>query len=131
MPEAETGWIPLGHPKLKKRCKGPTTETMAAPSLFRPAIAVFSLSGCINIPLRPSNQALKYLRSLTTPSTKPFSVTTIRHASHQAQGRANGPKNGAGKRLGAKKTGGMQLIILAVVRRRLMMEQNNLWCPET
>lgn len=29
----------------------------------------------------------------------------VRHATHGAQGRANGPKNGPGKRLGAKKTG--------------------------
>ncbi|KAL9052438.1 MAG: hypothetical protein Q9162_005407 [Coniocarpon cinnabarinum] len=34
----------------------------------------------------------------------PFAVT-VRHATHGAQGRANGPKNGPGKRLGAKKTG--------------------------
>lgn len=32
--------------------------------------------------------------------------TPVRHATHGAQGRANGPKNGPGKRLGAKKTGG-------------------------
>nr|POE87520.1 54s ribosomal protein l2, mitochondrial [Quercus suber] len=33
-----------------------------------------------------------------------------RHASHQAQGRANGAKDGPGKRLGAKKTGGEYVI---------------------
>lgn len=33
-----------------------------------------------------------------------------RHASHQAQGRANGAKDGAGKRLGAKKTGGEYVV---------------------
>ncbi|KAK3707676.1 54S ribosomal protein L2 mitochondrial [Vermiconidia calcicola] len=33
-----------------------------------------------------------------------------RNASHQAQGRANGPKDGAGKRLGAKKTDGMYVV---------------------
>ncbi|KAF7191844.1 54S ribosomal protein L2, mitochondrial [Pseudocercospora fuligena] len=33
-----------------------------------------------------------------------------RHASHQAQGRANGAKDGPGKRLGAKKTGGEYVV---------------------
>ncbi|TKA83607.1 hypothetical protein B0A55_00381 [Friedmanniomyces simplex] len=35
---------------------------------------------------------------------------TRRNASHQAQGRANGAKDGAGKRLGAKKTGGEYVV---------------------
>lgn len=33
-----------------------------------------------------------------------------RYASHQAQGRANGAKQGPGKRLGAKKTGGQYVV---------------------
>lgn len=33
-----------------------------------------------------------------------------RYASHQAQGRANKAKQGPGKRLGAKKTGGMYVV---------------------
>ena len=33
-------------------------------------------------------------------------LTFVRHATHQATGRANGVKDGPGKRLGAKKTGG-------------------------
>lgn len=44
-------------------------------------------------------------------SANPPSFIPIRHATHGAQGRANGPKNGPGKRLGAKKTGGMDLIL--------------------
>lgn len=34
----------------------------------------------------------------------PGQLTFTRHASHAAQGRANGPKDSAGRRLGAKKT---------------------------
>lgn len=34
----------------------------------------------------------------------PGQLTFARHASHAAQGRANGPKDSAGRRLGAKKT---------------------------
>ncbi|EMC93906.1 hypothetical protein BAUCODRAFT_124655 [Baudoinia panamericana UAMH 10762] len=37
-------------------------------------------------------------------------LTSRRNASHQAQGRANGAKDGAGKRLGAKKTGGEYVV---------------------
>lgn len=39
-------------------------------------------------------------RSLKSPTQLIFT----RHASHAAQGRANGPKDSAGRRLGAKKT---------------------------
>lgn len=59
---------------------------------------------------RPSLDTLHYLRTLNArPPTTTF--TLVRHASHQAQGRANGPKNSPGKRLGAKKTGGKHPIL--------------------
>lgn len=41
--------------------------------------------------------------------------TSIRNASHAAQGRANGVKNGAGRRLGAKKTGGMSFLSILTI----------------
>ncbi|QDS68898.1 hypothetical protein FKW77_007898 [Venturia effusa] len=52
---------------------------------------------------RPSSQALQYLRAVNSPANP--SILFVRHASHQAQGRANGPKNSPGRRLGAKKSG--------------------------
>ncbi|KAK5694501.1 54S ribosomal protein L2 mitochondrial [Elasticomyces elasticus] len=54
------------------------------------------------------SNALSAFRLTTLTPTSTF--TAIRHASHQAQGRANGAKDGAGKRLGAKKTGGEYVI---------------------
>jgi len=49
--------------------------------------------------------ALSALR-LSTPAVNTSSIA-VRHASHKAQGAANSAKDGAGKRLGAKKSGGM------------------------
>jgi len=75
---------------------------MPPPRVRAPLSALSSL--CIaSIPPRPSTEALHYLRTL---NSRP-NITFVRHATHQAQGRANGPKNGPGKRLGAKKTGGL------------------------
>jgi hypothetical protein len=53
------------------------------------------------LPLRAAN------RLLTRHGQRPFSTTPVAPASHASQGVANGPKNGAGKRLGAKKYGGV------------------------
>lgn len=39
--------------------------------------------------------------------TKPASLNFVRYASHKAQGAVNKAKDGPGKRLGAKKSGGM------------------------
>ena len=52
-------------------------------------------------------------------------VTGRRHASHQAQGRANKAKDGAGKRLGAKKTGGEYVIPGNI----LFKQRGTLWFP--
>jgi hypothetical protein len=49
--------------------------------------------------------ALKAFR-LSTPALNTTNIG-VRHASHKAQGAANSAKDGAGKRLGAKKSGGM------------------------
>lgn len=61
----------------------------------------------------PSMAALAHLESALSAlrlSHRPFHPAARRHASHQAQGRANKAKDGAGKRLGAKKTGGEYVI---------------------
>jgi large subunit ribosomal protein L27 len=73
--------------------------------LSGPLRAAALSSICCSSTIRPSSQALRYLRAVNA-AAKP-AILFVRHASHQAQGRANGPKNTAGKRLGAKKTGGM------------------------
>ncbi|KAL1628514.1 54S ribosomal protein L2 mitochondrial [Neofusicoccum ribis] len=61
--------------------------------------------------------------SLAAPSSP--KLTFVRHATHQAQGRANGPKNGAGKRLGAKKTGEQYVVPGNIIFR----QRGTLWYP--
>jgi hypothetical protein len=51
--------------------------------------------------------ALKALRLSTPALANSTTSIGVRHASHKAQGAANSAKDGAGKRLGAKKSGGM------------------------
>jgi large subunit ribosomal protein L27 len=48
--------------------------------------------------------------SLCQHHAKSAQTTFLRHASHAAQGRANGPKDSAGRRLGAKKTASQYVI---------------------
>ena len=48
--------------------------------------------------------------SLCRQHAKSTRTTFVRHASHAAQGRANGPKDSAGRRLGAKKTASQYVI---------------------
>jgi ribosomal protein L27 len=48
-----------------------------------------------------------------------------RHASHQAQGRANKAADGAGKRLGAKKSGGEYVVPGNI----LFKQRGTLWFP--
>ncbi|KAK0291797.1 54S ribosomal protein L2 mitochondrial [Friedmanniomyces endolithicus] len=72
--------MPLTHPK--------------APSMATLACLQFALST-----LRTTHHAVPAITHITR-----------RNASHQAQGRANGAKDGAGKRLGAKKTGGEYVV---------------------
>ena len=55
------------------------------------------------------SSALRDLRIAAPAATITHHIQT-RHASHQAQGRANKAADGAGKRLGAKKTGGQYVI---------------------
>lgn len=76
------------------------------PPRIHGALRALSSIHTYSLPTRPSIDALCYLRALNdSPSTT--NLNFVRHATHQAQGRANGAKNGPGKRLGAKKTAGM------------------------
>jgi hypothetical protein len=55
-------------------------------------------------------------RAANGSSAPPVTITLpfVRYASHQSQGRANGAKDGPGKRLGAKKSGGIYILSVAV-----------------
>ena len=79
----------------------------------------------------PSIAALAVLESalatlrISNPTLPTLSTTFKRHASHASQGRANGPKNGPGKRLGAKKLAGEYVIPGNI----LYKQRGTLWFP--
>ncbi|KAF1968675.1 ribosomal protein L27 [Bimuria novae-zelandiae CBS 107.79] len=78
-------------------------------------------------PLTPSPRVLDVLRqanSATAHAPSP-SLSFVRHATHQAQGRANGAKDGPGKRLGAKKAGGEYVIPGNIIFR----QRGTAWFP--
>ena len=84
-------------------------QTRCMPSLGLYA-ALRAVSSC-NIP--SFLYTVSYIRVLDVSAAqssilwqRALNPVFARHASHQTQGRANGPKGGPGKRLGAKKTGG-------------------------
>ncbi|PVI04293.1 hypothetical protein DM02DRAFT_669124 [Periconia macrospinosa] len=58
-------------------------------------------------------------------ATSSPSLSFVRHATHQAQGRANGAKDGPGKRLGAKKAGGEYVIPGNIIFR----QRGTTWFP--
>jgi large subunit ribosomal protein L27 len=76
---------------------------MLLPRIFAPVRASIQASPAL---VAPSKVVLQALRAANGPSNPSASTTFVRHASHQTQGRANGAKDGPGKRLGAKKSGG-------------------------
>lgn len=76
----------------------------------------------------PSMAALSALESALASfriSQPSIGAVAKRHASHQAQGRANGAKDGPGKRLGAKKTGGQYVVPGNIIFR----QRGTLWFP--
>ncbi|KAK5119800.1 hypothetical protein LTR85_007126 [Meristemomyces frigidus] len=77
-------------------------------------MAISPLSSSARAVRAPSTATLSFLssalRDLRVSQPAVSSIAQKRNASHQAQGRANGAKDGAGKRLGAKKTGGEYVI---------------------
>jgi ribosomal protein L27 len=78
---------------------------MLQPRLFACATSaegtVAALASSLNSLSLCSKHRHLQLRTRTSTST---STSFVRHASHAAQGRANGPGDSAGRRLGAKKT---------------------------
>ncbi|KAF2746083.1 hypothetical protein M011DRAFT_446127 [Sporormia fimetaria CBS 119925] len=94
---------------------------MLRPRLFAPARALLQTS----VPVfTPSKHILDSLRS-ATPAVSSPSLSFIRHATHQAQGRANGAKQGPGKRLGAKKSGGEYVVPGNIIFR----QRGTSWYP--
>jgi hypothetical protein len=90
-----------------------------------PARPMFSVA-----PRAPSMATLAVLESalsglrISTPAATGSQVWR-RHASHQAQGRANKAADGAGKRLGAKKSGGEYVVPGNI----LFKQRGTLWFP--
>jgi large subunit ribosomal protein L27 len=76
---------------------------MLLPRILAPVRASLAASSAL---AAPTCHILAAIRTPNAPSTAPTTLTFARHASHQSQGRANGAKDGPGKRLGAKKSGG-------------------------
>ena len=101
-------------------CTARYTHTMPFPA--RP---IFSVA-----PRAPSMATLAVLESalsglrISTPAATGSQVWR-RHASHQAQGRANKAADGAGKRLGAKKSGGEYVVPGNI----LFKQRGTLWFP--
>jgi len=80
--------------------------TTSSPMLFSKHGAVASATLTSSILARSTRPVILDAACARLRTTQPPSTISVRHASHGTAGRANGPKNGAGKRLGAKKTGG-------------------------
>lgn len=76
----------------------------------------------------PSCAALAALESALASfriSSQTINSSGRRYASHQAQGRANGPKDSAGRRLGAKKADGQYVVPGNI----LFKQRGTLWFP--
>ncbi|KAF2245884.1 ribosomal protein L27 [Trematosphaeria pertusa] len=93
---------------------------MLLPRIFAP-VRASSVNASISIV--SSSRVLDAFRAANA-STSP-SLSFIRHATHQAQGRANGAKDGPGKRLGAKKSGGEYVIPGNIIFR----QRGTAWFP--
>ncbi|KAF2191785.1 hypothetical protein K469DRAFT_654903 [Zopfia rhizophila CBS 207.26] len=91
---------------------------MQLPRIFAPVRASIQLSSASLI---PSSRVLDTFRAANASLT----VSFVRHATHQSQGRANGAKDGPGKRLGAKKTGGEYVIPGNIIFR----QRGTAWYP--
>ncbi|KAF2768746.1 hypothetical protein EJ03DRAFT_114302 [Teratosphaeria nubilosa] len=80
---------------------------------------------CLTLPRAPSSATLNLLSNALWDLRIGGVSEGRRHASHQAQGRANGAKDGAGKRLGAKKSGGEYVVPGNI----LYKQRGTLWFP--
>jgi hypothetical protein len=76
-------------------------SSMSLQRLWPPARCALSQSRLINPSYPLASRGLEASSATRSPA-----LTFLRYAHHKSEGRANGSKDGAGKRLGAKKTGG-------------------------
>jgi hypothetical protein len=97
--DSQTAKCELHPTNIATFCLPPHSSIMLHTRLYRP---VASPESCLAA-LASSLNALSLCPAHARPQTQ-ASITLIRHASHATQGRANGPKDSAGRRLGAKKT---------------------------
>ncbi|CAO2647072.1 Nn.00g079940.m01.CDS01 [Neocucurbitaria sp. VM-36] len=96
---------------------------MLLPRIFAPVRASIATSSTF---IAPSTRVLDALRSANASATSPVpTLSFVRHSAHQAQGRANGAKDGPGKRLGAKKSGGEFVIPGNIIFR----QRGTSWFP--
>ncbi|KAF2705772.1 hypothetical protein K504DRAFT_459868 [Pleomassaria siparia CBS 279.74] len=95
---------------------------MLLPRIFAPVRACTRASSAFPIPSNRVTDALRNINGFTQPSP---TLSFMRHASHQSQGRANGAKDGPGKRLGAKKSGGEYVIPGNIIFR----QRGTAWFP--
>ncbi len=77
---------------------------MLLPRLIRPAVYIFESPSSTAAAATAFANNASHLPAKFIPVSS--SHVNVRYATHQAQGRANGAKDGPGKRLGAKKSGG-------------------------
>ncbi|KAI4261481.1 MAG: hypothetical protein L6R42_003321 [Xanthoria sp. 1 TBL-2021] len=68
---------------------------------------------------------LPIIHRLSHPTPTTATTTFLRHASHAEQGRANGPRQGPGKRLGCKKSS-QQLVVPGNI---IFRQRGTLWYP--
>ncbi|KAK5164618.1 54S ribosomal protein L2 mitochondrial [Saxophila tyrrhenica] len=88
-------------------------------------MALHSLHRAHQVPSVAALSALESALASFRISTQPSTPSGRRNASHQAQGRANGPKDTAGKRLGAKKADGQYVVPGNI----LFKQRGTLWFP--
>lgn len=80
-----------------------TSAAMLLPRILAPVRASIQIPSTF---ILPASRVIDAVRSANGPSAHAPTLSFVRHSAHQAQGRANGAKDGPGKRLGAKKSGG-------------------------
>ncbi|KAF2465175.1 uncharacterized protein BDR25DRAFT_337124 [Lindgomyces ingoldianus] len=95
--------------------------TMLLPRIFAPLRMVIRLSSASLV----SSVRVDILRAANGSFIPSPTLAFVRHASHQTQGRANGAKQGPGKRLGAKKSGGEYVIPGNIIFR----QRGTAWFP--
>ncbi|KAI5309512.1 54S ribosomal protein L2 mitochondrial, partial [Ascosphaera atra] len=118
---------------LQPRLQGPwkALDTLLSRKSFLPAQrSISTLSQLFSNPRRPqaSGNGLASSSTILSRTARVFApgVAQVRHAGHNAQGRANaGTKNGPGKRLGAKKASGQYVVPGNIIFR----QRGTVWYP--